>query len=195
MTVTELRTNLSALLRYFLSSVVGVFLVWAFDRDHDAILAFVGQAWPQSSPTSWPAAWAVVGAFGALGLTTYCIHRAGLHLAIQRVIRCFRPQWPPDSELRFARWIRVGAPKGSPAHSLQAGLDEMSATAHFLYCSVWASVMTAGAAALVTSKMNPTLWILAPVAALFGLGIYADYRASRTDVEVFRAEPSLRPAD
>ena len=187
MNLTETLRNLTGILRYFATAVVGVSLVWAFDDGHDAIATVIGKVWSPTSPAAWPPAWAIIGALATVGLLTYFAHRAIAHpLLLWLNRRMFGRQWPPDENLRRARWIRKGASEGTRERSVQNMLDEASSGAHFFYCSALAALVVDAFVCRVVPDLNLSwgFWVTAGVFLL--VGFIADVQASKADVDAER---------
>jgi hypothetical protein len=194
MNLTDILRNLTGVLRYFATAVVGVCLVWTFDKDHAAIGAVVGSVWTPSGPAPWPPAWAIIGALATVGLLTYFGHRGIAHrplLWLNR--RIFGRDWPLDDNLRKARWLRKGAKDGTDQRSVQDVLDEISSGAHFFYCSGWAALVVAAFVGRAAPSLNLSCGFWWAVGLFLLVGFIADVQASKADIAAerwFREQPT-----
>jgi uncharacterized membrane protein len=190
MSFNALRDNLTAILRYFASAVVGVILIWVYDNQHDVF-------WEALNLTRLPVLpqWVIAALLAVTGLVTYFAHRTVVHPIIGRIIFAIRGtpwQAPADvNDLHRARWERRGAPEGSQARSIQQALDEINAAVHFFYCSVWSSLLIVALMwYLVPNSLCLSGWFVVALILLLILAIRGDFRAARFDVEAFRIPPS-----
>jgi hypothetical protein len=186
MSFADLRQNLTAILRYFGSAVIGVMLVWTCDH---------GVFWKtlETTQLSVLPGWVVVGLLGVLGLLTYFLHRTLAHPWLSALAKGAstwlgrtRDAWPKERDLQHARWLRRGATEGSPGRSIQNGLDEMNAATHFFYCSAWSPIVIVCFLRGV-APLNPCgLWpIIVPVILSLVVGFLSDMRAAESDRDEF----------
>jgi hypothetical protein len=188
----EPQRYLAGILRYFASAAVGVAVVWLFTDQHQEIKNTLLTIWPQDSAWS---NWVFVGVLAVVGLLSYFVHRTAFHWWVNWGILKFihRRQSPVSSsmDLDFARWQRRGSENAKAARSVQSALDEVNASAHFLYCSAWASLLIAlflYRADISNLHFKKGMgWV---VGALLLLGLIGDVRAARYDIEASKKFPT-----
>jgi hypothetical protein len=196
MDVSKLARELILLLRFPAPPIVGVILVWLFDRDHDILEKALAAA---GTTTAGLSTWSVVAYLVALGFAVYFAHRL---LFYERIRRCMvrlvtkkfaRSPKPTVHDLAFAQWRRRSCAETSAAKSTQSVLDEGNAGCHFFYCCFWATPLNAGFMATAFpenfSLAHVSGWFGVVLVAFFLMGLVGDYRMTKWDLEAYYEFP------
>jgi hypothetical protein len=196
MDVSKLVRELIAVLRYPAPPIVGVVLVWLFDRDHDILekaLAAAGTA------TGGLSTWAIVALLVVLGCVVYFGHRVLVYQFMRLGIVWFiteifaRSPKPSARDLAFAQWRRRSGEDNSYQKSTQSVLDEGNAGCHFFYCCAWASLLNAGFMAIAFpesfSLAHVSLWFWVVVVAFLLIGLVGDGFMTKWDLEAYYEFP------
>lgn len=193
--------QLNSMLRFFAAPVVAFLAAWFYDDKHDVLskISILNQADTGANAASW------ILILSVLGSSVYFAHRAAFHPLMNWLIvtlvskRAWReqkkdPQTKPSTmTLDFQRWVRRGAKKNTPPHSVQAVLDEANAAGHFFYCTCW----SIGVLFLLLKAGFPDDFslhysrysLLATLAMFFVLALCNDYRTTKYDIEAFQKYP------
>ena len=181
--------------------IVGVILVWLFDRNHDILRKALEEA---GSTTPGLTAWCVVAYLVALGFVVHfghrllyyeCIRRCLVRLATRKPARTPRPT---AHDLAFAQWRRRSHCENTPEKSTQSVLDEGNAGCHFFYCCFWATLLNAGIMAMAfpqnfsLAQVSPWFWVL--LVAFFPMGLWGDYQMTKWDLRAYYEFPKT-PAE
>lgn len=189
--VSDVVRQFIVLLRYFIGSAIAIVVVWSVDIGHDIVKKGLEAAWPWNTS---PSIWLLVGFLGVIGVTVYFAHRILFHPTVTEILVEIHAERmgkakPSIDELAFARWRRRGAAIHSTEKSAQVVLDEANASAHLFYCAGWSIFLIAIFFKLVfpgyfqIAVSAGTFFLI--VGAFMLIGIFADWRTARLDLEAY----------
>lgn len=200
MDVSKLARELIVILRFPAPPIVGVILVWLFDRDHDILKTALAAV----VPTNWGlAGWSIVAYLVALGFIVHFAHRLIVYEFIRKWMvrsvtkRSARTPKPTANDLAFAQWRRRSHCENTPEKSTQSVLDEGNAGCHFFYCCSWATLLNAGFMAIAFpesfSLAHVSAWFWVVVAAFYLIGLVGDGFMTKWDLEAYYEFPKAPP--
>jgi len=201
MNLTQLLQSFERILRYFAAPAVGIAVACMFDHTgyllyHLSHLAADSKNGQTVAEASW---WPLFFFIVVSGFVIYYVHRNTFHFLSNWTIESWLVRRsvkkgtlndkPRVGELQFARLIRRGACEHCEQRSVQAGLDQANAAAHFLYCSAWSvlgipPILASKIAQFTISGREYLAYVM--VAAFFlTLAVILDWRATRWDIDAY----------